>query len=212
MRADEDDFAEEEFEWGEADSIATGYFSSLPVGGYSVIVADPPWKFRLYSETNHAKSPDKHYKCVDLEVIKAFDVDHIAAPDCWLLLWTTAPMLEKAFEVVKAWGFTYKSRFAWRKMTVNGKIRMGCGYNVRTMHEDILLCSKGKPSISKAFPSIFDGLAREHSRKPDEFYELVESRLGGRKLDMFSRQVRPGWDNFGDEVGLFAPKTAKGAA
>ena len=105
---------------------------------------------------------------------------------------------------MSAWGFDYKSRMAWRKMTVNGKVRVGPGYVVRTMHEDVLIGTRGKPKlIGKAFPSIFDGLAREHSRKPDEFFDLVHARTGGNRLELFARQTRPGWTTWGNEVEKF---------
>jgi hypothetical protein len=81
---------------------------------------------------------------------------------------------------------------------------IGTGYRVRTMHEPILVCTVGKPQ-HKPFPSTFDGIAREHSRKPDEFYDLVLSHTPQAigRADLFSRQTRPGFEGWGNEHGKF---------
>jgi N6-adenosine-specific RNA methylase IME4 len=176
----------------------------LPRGPFDLIAADPPMRFNTYSDKGAKKSPQAYYSCMPLDAIKGLPLGYIAAPDAWLLLWTSAPSLDRAFEVMTAWGFEYKSRFAWRKMTKNNKPRMGPGFLVRTLHEDILLCSRGRPGYAQAFPSLFDGLARDHSRKPDEFFRLAELFMpNARRLDMFSRESRPGWTAWGDEAGKF---------
>ena len=103
-----------------------------------------------------------------------------------------------------AWGFTYKSAFVWRKLTSGGKPRLGTGYRVRTMHEPVLLGTIGNP-LHKPFPSIFDGLAREHSRKPEEFFALVDSAVAQcARAELFARQKREGWDSWGNETERFA--------
>jgi N6-adenosine-specific RNA methylase IME4 len=179
-------------------------FSNLVPRSYGLIAADPAWTFKLYSAKGGKKSPQAHYACMSLGDIKALPVADLAQDDCWLMLWTSAPMLDQAFDVISAWGFTYKSRTAWRKTTINGKQAMGPGYIVRTMHEDILIGTRGKPKRDKAFPSIFDGLRREHSRKPERFYELAERFApDARRLDLFSRQSRVGWASFGNEASKF---------
>jgi N6-adenosine-specific RNA methylase IME4 len=105
---------------------------------------------------------------------------------------------------MRAWGFSYKSCVAWRKITINGKVRLGCGYISRSTHENILIASRGKPKIGKPFRSLFDGLAREHSRKPDEFYALAEAFAPGvRRADLFGRESRSGWDVWGAEATKF---------
>jgi N6-adenosine-specific RNA methylase IME4 len=122
-----------------------------------------------------------------------------------VLLWTTGAMLAQAFAVMQAWGITYKTNLMWRKVTRNGKVRMGCGFWARTTHEPILLGTVGKPRTI-TMRSCFDGIAREHSRKPDEFYRMITERTPGlRRADLFAREKRDGWDAWGDEVEKFSP-------
>lgn len=183
-------------------------FGALKMFGYRLIVADPPWRFRLRcEETGSKKGPAAHYALMDLDAIKALRVADLAAPDCLLLLWCTGWLMAtgKASAVASAWGFKPQTELVWIKTTVNGKRRMGPGYRARTLHEPVLLATLGNPKHA-AFPSVFDGVAREHSRKPEEFYDLVD-RLAPQlspRADLFARTARPGWDAWGNEVGKFS--------
>lgn len=180
------------------------FFGTLIPLSYDVIVIDPPWPFDVYSIKGNRKSGAYHYSTMTMPEIAAMPVSSLAQRDCLLLMWATAPTLPTALDVMKAWGFTYKTNLTWRKTTINGKIRWGTGYWARSMHETVLLGTIGSPSKLSAFPSLFDGVAREHSRKPESFYELVEKHTDGRRrADLFSRQPRPGWDAFGDEASKF---------
>lgn len=170
---------------------------------FTTLVADPPWRFTAFSDKGYEKSAQKHYDCMSIGDICAMPVASIAAKDCVLFLWTSAPMLDVGLDVLKAWGFKYKSRISWLKMTASGKVRMGPGYLSRTMHEDVLIATRGKSVVTKAFPSIFQGLAREHSRKPDEFYDMVVERCPGPYIDIFGRQSRDGWSVWGNEAEKF---------
>ena len=180
-----------------------------------VIVADPPWTFELRSEAGEEKSPQAHYECMSLDDIKALPVGMLARGDCLLLLWTCgwAMATGQAQEVARAWNFTPISEMAWRKVTPSGKPRMGPGYRVRTLHEPILVCAIGEQR-HKPLPSLFDGIAREHSRKPDEFYEIVRSATlsAMRRVDLFSRETRPGFIGWGNEHGKFDPPPLPDAA
>lgn len=179
-------------------------FDPLRPLSYDVIVVDPPWRFRTWSETNQAKSASRHYDLMMLDDIKALPVGDLAQKDAILLLWTTGAMQPQAFDVMAAWGFAYKSQMIWRKTTVAGKVRMGTGYWARSMHEPVLIGCIGKPGKFSAFPSLFDGVAREHSRKPEEFYALVDKHTSGlRRADLFARQSRPGFDAWGHEATKF---------
>lgn len=183
---------------------------------YDVIVADPNWQFQLYSQKGEAKSAQAHYDCSPLDEIKSYAPDGIpvrdlARGDCLLFLWATCPMLPEAVEVLQAWGARYCTAMSWRKVTKNGKQQWGPGYRVRGMFEPILIGTFGKPPLTGAFPAILeapdeidghmlDGLAREHSRKPDEFYKLVAEKTPKalRRLDLFSGgHIHAGFEGHG---------------
>lgn len=186
-------------------------FDPLPPLSYDVIVADPPWRYELYSEAGNEKAASAQYETMALDDIMALPVGHLARGDCLLMLWGCGWMPPRLREgVMTAWGFAYKSEMVWRKTTRNGKVRMGPGYRVRTMHEPIYIGTMGNPHHT-AFPSLFDGLAREHSRKPDEFYRLVIKHTSGlRRADLFSRETRAGFDGWGAEHGKFDQEAEHG--
>ena len=177
-------------------------FGSLQMFKYRVIVADPPWSFENYSEKGQEKAAAAHYDTMSLSDIMNLPVGHLASDHCLLLLWTTgwAMATGQAQKVARAWGFEPKTELVWRKTTENGKVRMGPGYLARTMHEPILVCTTGAPHF-RALPSLFDGLAREHSRKPDEFYSLVmRHTMGSWRCDLFSAgHPRPGFEGWGQD-------------
>lgn len=185
--------------------LAKWPFEALDPHAYHLIMADPPWDFSLFSLKGGNKSAQKHYRCLPIEEIMAFPVMDLAAPDCMLMLWSTAPMLAQQMKVIEAWGFTYKTEMIWRKTTPLGKQTFGPGYVVRGSHEPILIATRGHPPfIAKNIRSCFDGVRREHSRKPEEAYAIAERMLPkARKVELFSRTSRPGWESWGDQVGLF---------
>ncbi len=172
--------------------------------GYDLILADPAWDFENYSAAGTKKGADPHYTVMPLDGIKALRVDLLAQRDCLLLLWATACMLPQALEVMTAWRFTYKTELTWRKVTPNGKVRMGTGYRARTMHEPLLLGTIGNPK-HRAFPSIFDGVAREHSRKPDEAFAMIDTCCPYlfARCELFARQRRNSWTSWGDQLDHF---------
>lgn len=180
-------------------------FSSLDPHSYHIIMADPPWDFALHSTKGGQKSAQKHYRCLPIDEIAAFPVQDLAAEHCALLLWGTAPMLAQQIRVMDAWGFRYKTEMVWRKVTLNGKQTFGPGYIVRGSHEPILIGTRGAPKfVAKNIRSCFDGVRREHSRKPEEAYALAERMLPkARRVELFSRTDRPGWETWGEEVGKF---------
>ena len=184
---------------------AVSFFDPLAAHSYDLIVIDPPWPFATWSAKGQGKSPSAHYRVMTLAEIMALPVRGLLNNHAVVLLWTTGAMLAQAFAVMQAWGITYKTNLMWRKVTRNGKVRMGCGFWARTMHEPILLGTVGKPP-KITLPSCFDGIAREHSRKPDEFYRMITERAADlRRADLFAREKREGWDAWGDEVGKFTP-------
>ncbi|MFY0682845.1 MAG: DNA methyltransferase [Thalassovita sp.] len=193
-------------------------FTDIPQFKYGLIMADNPWSFDNWSAAGEKKNPKSKYDCMTLEDIKALRVGDLAAKDCALWLWATNPMLPQAVEVLTAWGFTFKTAGHWAKMTqksfemqgpekniVHGKQSFGPGYLFRCAGEPYLLGTVGKPKqMFKNIRSVIIAPAREHSRKPDKAYAEAERMFGDvPKLDLFSREVRPGWDAFGNEVGKF---------
>lgn len=180
-------------------------------GPFEIVVSDPPWRFKSNSVHKPGRNAIRHYDCMTIEDISALPVRDIVAKDALLLLWATAPMLPEQLRVVQAWGFTYRTQLVW------AKDRTGTGFWARNQHEVVLICRKG------AFPCkqpgedaplgasvidapLLDAAVREHSRKPDQFYDrvdAVERWAGMRRLDMFTRQTRPGWTPFGDEATKF---------
>lgn len=189
-------------------------FGSLQMFGYDVIDADPPWKFELWSDEGEEKSAAAHYQLMELEAIKSLPVGHLAASDALLTLWTCGWALAtgQAQEVARAWGAKPITVSGWRKITRNKKPAMGPGYRVRTMHEPILICTFGNPG-HKAIQSLvdgfedelIDGVRREHSRKPDEWYAHLADRTPNAlaRAALFTREDRPGFECWGDEHGKF---------
>lgn len=103
-------------------------------GKYSVIYADPPWQYRVWSKKGTGRSAESHYSTMSLEDIKALPVHLLAAKDCTLFLWVTFPLLKEAWPVLEAWGFTYKSvAFVWVKLNRKAStLFTGMGYRLRT--------------------------------------------------------------------------------
>ena len=175
-----------------------------PAGGFDLIMADPPWSYEMRSEKGYKKSPQAQYVTIDMAAIRAMPVEALAAPNCLLWLWAVGPMLPEAIDVLAAWGFTFKTTGWWVKQTKNGKQTFGTGYILRGAGEPFLIGTRGSPKTTRAIRNTIMGLAREHSRKPDEAYVAAERLMPeAQRLDLFSRQARPGWVAWGDEAGKF---------
>lgn len=185
--------------------MADGAFGSLVPLSARLILADPPWHYRMYSPKGEKKSPQAHYQTMTLDRIKALPVSHLAAPDCWLVLWATFPMLPQAFEVIAAWGFTYCTGGAWPKRSSTGRRwHFGPGYVLRSAAEPFLIAKIGKPPvICKSIRNLVEGSVREHSRKPDAIYALCERLSAPPWYELFSRTTAPGWRVAGHEAGKF---------
>lgn len=180
-------------------------FEELRPLSYDLIMSDPPWRFETYSDAGREKSADAHYETMTLDEIKAMPVSHLGRGDCILWLWATHPMLPQAFEVVKAWGFNHVTNGVWVKRTKTGKLAFGTGYRLRCASEPFIIATLGNPETVRDVRSVIEGPVREHSRKPEEAYAEAERYMPSavRKLDMFSRETRPGWDSWGNETGKF---------
>jgi N6-adenosine-specific RNA methylase IME4 len=164
---------------------------------YNVILADPPWRFEPYSrDTGMDRAADNHYPTMTLKTIKALPVP--AAEDCVLFLWATAPMLLEALDLMRAWGFDYKSNFVWIKD------RVGTGYWNRNRHELLLVGTRGDipaPAPGDQYDSVIEAPRRKHSVKPFAVHEMIEEMFPSLpKLEMFARESFDGWDSWGNEV------------
>ena len=172
---------------------------------YKVIYADPPWYFKSFSKKGEARSATRHYNCMSVDDICNIDVNRVADDNSVLLMWVTDPYLLDAFKVMESWGFNYKTvGFTWVKTNKSKGYFTGMGYWTRSNPEMCLLGTKGKPKrLDMSVKQLVVSQRREHSRKPDEVYNRIEKMLEGPYLEMFARNTRQGWDNFGNEVNKF---------
>jgi N6-adenosine-specific RNA methylase IME4 len=187
--------------------------SGPQAGHYRVIYADPPWTFSTYSRKGKGRSAEAYYDCMSLEDIKAMPVKQWAAKNCVLFLWTTDPLLEQALEVIRAWGFTYKTvGFHWTKLKrsvardqyTDESFFCGLGFWTRANPELCLLATRGNPHRRKAnVPKLVISPRREHSRKPDEIYRRIEALCEGPYLEIFARSTREDWHTVGLEIEAF---------
>jgi N6-adenosine-specific RNA methylase IME4 len=171
----------------------------MPRGPFRVIVCDPPWQYdkRADDGTHRAANP---YPSMSTDEICALAdrVKAVAHEDCILWLWTTNAFMRDAFRVLDAWGFQEKTILTW------GKNRMGTGDWLRGMTEHCIMAARGKPERTLSNQTtLLMGDMREHSRKPESFYQLVQSVCPGSRLEMFAREKRPTWSAWGAEENKF---------
>ncbi len=175
---------------------------------YNIIYADPPWTFRTYSaKGKEKKSSESHYQCMKKGDIQRLPIQRISADDCVLLMWVTFPCLEEGLELIKAWGFTYKTcGFTWvKKNKKSDGYFWGLGYWTRANAELCLIATKGKPKrVSKSVHQICDARIMEHSRKPAEIRDRIVQLCGDLpRIELFARQYADGWDCWGNETDKF---------
>ncbi len=164
---------------------------------YDLIYSDPPWSYNNKSTGGSMISgADAQYPTMTVEQIASIPIHKIAKRDSCLFMWAVTPLLPEAFYVMKKWGFNYKTTIYWRK---KGKFGMGFWFR-----GDIELCLIGIKGDIKPFglqcSNFIDIPPREHSRKPDEVYTLIESLEFKDKIEMFARERRYGWDTWGNQV------------
>ncbi len=198
--------------------------TDLPQGHYRAGLIDPPWSFVTRSDKGKGKSPDRHYDTMNIDDLKALPVGGLFTKDATIHVWVIDSHLELALDVIRAWGFTYKTvGFYWAKTTKDGTgFPIGTGFWTRANPEHTfecapaaiaggqeaernLLATRGHPKRQSAsVRRLVVSPRREHSRKPEEVAERIEQLVDGPYLELFSRTDRPGWDSWGDEVGSFA--------
>lgn len=182
--------------------------SALPDRRYGVILSDPEWGFQPYSrETGMDRAADNHYPTSSTDAIAQRPVHTIAADDCILFLWATAPMLEDALRVMNAWGFAYKTNVIW------AKDRVGTGYWFRNKHELLLVGTKGyipAPAMGTQFESLIQAPVTVHSAKPEIFLDMIERYFPNVPKIELNRRGPPrlGWDAWGNEADAGAAEEA----
>lgn len=195
-------------------------FQSLKQKAYGCVCADPPWYFRTRTAEVSDRDPRNHYPVMSLQDIIDLPVAEIVLPDAHLFMWVTGPFLDRAFDVMKAWGFRYSGvAFTWVKLkrahdprqlrvlsTAEADLHLGLGYTTRKNAELCLLGRRGSPKrMDSNVREIILAPVREHSRKPDQFRQRVSSYVGAdcKVVELFARETHPGWDAWGNEVGKF---------
>ncbi len=168
----------------------------LPKKKYQIIYADPPWKYN-FSKDNSDRI-ENHYPTMELEEIKSIPINDIADENCVLYMWATAPKLIEAIEVIKAWGFEYKTHAIWDKDWI------GMGYWFRGQHELLFVGTKGHispPNRKDLISSVIREKRTEHSKKPYKIRTLISKWYPDyNKIELFARQRFEGWDVWGNEV------------
>lgn len=166
----------------------------LPKKKYQIIYADPPWKYN-FSKSNNRQIENK-YPTMDLINIKNLKIK--TEENALLYLWATAPKLLEALEVMKAWGFEYKTHAIWDKEII------GMGYWFRGQHELLLVGVKGKmspPNQKERISSVFKIRRTKHSKKPTELKNLISKWFPYfKKIELFAREKTEGWDAWGNEI------------
>jgi N6-adenosine-specific RNA methylase IME4 len=169
---------------------------------YGIIYADPPWEYRDKASAGERGSSYK-YPVLDTKEIAKLEISKLAAENCILFLWATWPLLPDIIEVMKSWGFKFKTKaFTWVKTTKNGKLHWGMGNYTRANDEVVLLGVRGKPKrVSAAVHSVVMAPIGKHSEKPQEVRDRIEKLMGDiPKVELFARIIPPGWDVIGLEI------------
>jgi N6-adenosine-specific RNA methylase IME4 len=173
---------------------------------YGTILADPPWRFQ--NKTGKIAPEHKRlnrYGTLSLQDIAAPPVPAISAERAHLYLWCPNALLPEGIAVMQAWGFSYKSNIIWHKVRKDGgSDGRGVGFYFRNVTETILFGVKGKNARTlkpgRTQVNYIASRKREHSRKPDEQYKIIEACSWGPFLEMFGRGTRKGWSTWGEEA------------
>lgn len=173
---------------------------------FGAILADPPWQF--VNRTGKVAPEHRRlsrYGTMDLAAICALPVTTVAAAPAHLYLWVPNALLPEGLAVMRAWGFDYKSNLVWRKIRKDGgSDGRGVGFYFRNVTELVLFGTRGRNartlSPGRRQVNYIESRKREHSRKPDELYDLIEACSPGPRLELFARGVQPGWTAWGNQA------------
>ena len=183
-------------------------------GHFGTILADPPWRF---SNRTGKMAPEhkrlSRYRTMTFDEIMELPITQLASQKSHLYLWVPNALILQGLEVMKRWGFTYKTNIVWHKIRKDGgPDGRGVGFYFRNVTELVLFGIRGNLRTlapGRREVNIILSRKREHSRKPDELYELVERCSPGPYLELFARHARPGWSQWGDEA--YAPSSKPSA-
>ena len=175
-------------------------------GKYHTILADPPWRF----QNRTGKMAPEHrrlsrYGTMGVDEIKALPVSEVVQKPAHLYLWVPNALLPYGLEVMSAWGFEYKTNLVWHKVRKDGgSDGRGVGFYFRNVTELVLFGVRGKKArtaqAGRRQVNLVPARKQEHSRKPEEFYDLIEACSWGPYLEMFARGNRVNWDGWGDQA------------
>ncbi len=178
---------------------------------FATVLADPPWQF----QNRTGKMAPEHkrlarYPTMTLQEIKDLPVEAITEDTAHLYLWVPNALLAEGLEVMSHWGFTYKTNLIWYKIRKDGgPDRRGVGFYFRNVTEVILFGVRGKGARTlqpgRSQENIISSRKREHSRKPDEQYELIEACSWGPRIELFARGQREGWFSWGNQSEEYTP-------
>ncbi|MFZ2445429.1 MAG: MT-A70 family methyltransferase [Syntrophobacteraceae bacterium] len=179
--------------------------SNAGLGKFGTIMADPPWRF---SNRTGKMAPEhkrlSRYGTMTFEEIIDLPVADLALPQSHLYLWIPNALLKEGLEVMSGWGFTYKTNIVWHKIRKDGgSDGRGVGFYFRNVTELVLFGIRGKLRTfqpGRTQVNFLSSRKREHSRKPDELYSIIEKCSPGPYLELFARQKREGWQQWGNET------------
>lgn len=188
-----------------AQASAAKELLSLEPSYFSTILADPPWQFN--NRTGKMAPEHKRlmrYSTMDMNEILELPVAKIAKPQAHLYLWVPNALLAEGLEVMKRWGFTYKTNLVWYKVRKDGgPDGRGVGFYFRNVTEIILFGVRGSMRTEqpgRRQVNLLSSCKREHSRKPEELYPIIESCSPGPYLELFARHAHEGWSQWGNEI------------
>jgi|ERR1035437_3617608 site-specific DNA-methyltransferase (adenine-specific) len=174
---------------------------SKSVKKYKIIYADPPWAYRNMG--NIQATANAQYPTMKNEDICALPIGELADDNSILFLWATFPKIQEALDVMKAWGFEYKTvGFTWIKKNKNGGNFFGVGWYTKSNAEVCLIGTKGKaPKISNSISQIIETVRERHSKKPAIVRQKIVEFCGDiPRIELFARQKTKGWDIWGNEI------------
>ncbi len=183
------------------------YQDLLSLGKFGTILADPPWLFqnRTGKVAPEHKRLYRYHTMTNQEILE-MPVDEIALPQSHLYLWVPNALVELGLQVMRSWGFEYKTMLIWYKIRKDGgPDRRGVGFYFRNVTEVILFGTRGHIRTfqpGRRQENIILSQKRGHSIKPDELFPIIESCSPGPYLELFARRNRSGWVSWGDEIGL----------